>query len=230
MRSKDIVRCNLFHSLAFKIKEFWKLLNSWHNDTIWLHWSWSTLTQVMVCCLKVQSHHLDQCLHLISEAFTWEQFHSKCLTYYSLSELENIVEKIMPHLPGAYCGLGTIYGITELGHHWFRWWLATYLGHVTTWTTDDSLSSWSLHWLHCPSATEAALKNMGKYIVRYMNPLGTDNITTTKQSTTEYMGTFHEIKCDIEHTSWNVLWYCAYFMGYHVLLQITTCQPSDQLP
>ena len=37
------------------------------SDTIW-HWrSWSTLVQVMACCLTAPSHYLDQCWLIISK-------------------------------------------------------------------------------------------------------------------------------------------------------------------
>ena len=32
----------------------------WPNDTIWRHGSWSTLIQVMACCLTAPSHYLNQ--------------------------------------------------------------------------------------------------------------------------------------------------------------------------
>ena len=38
----------------------------WHNDTIWRHGSWSTLAQVMACCLTAPSHYLNQCWLIIS--------------------------------------------------------------------------------------------------------------------------------------------------------------------
>ena len=44
------------------------LVNSlWLNDSIW-HWkSWSTLVQVMACCLMAPSHYLNQCWLKINE-------------------------------------------------------------------------------------------------------------------------------------------------------------------
>ena len=37
------------------------------SDAIW-HWiSWSTLVQVMACCLTAPSHHLNQCWLIISQ-------------------------------------------------------------------------------------------------------------------------------------------------------------------
>ena len=40
---------------------------SWPNDTIWRHWSGSTLAQVMACCLTAPSHYLNQCWLVISK-------------------------------------------------------------------------------------------------------------------------------------------------------------------
>ena len=41
---------------------FWFDVNSlWPSDTIWHHGTWSTLVQVMACCLMAPSHYLNQC-------------------------------------------------------------------------------------------------------------------------------------------------------------------------
>ena len=37
------------------------------SDTIWWHRIWSTLGQVMACCLTAPSHYLNQCWLIISE-------------------------------------------------------------------------------------------------------------------------------------------------------------------
>ena len=43
-------------------KYSWQYFNSlWLNDTIWWHWSWSTLAQVVAYCLTAPSHCLNQC-------------------------------------------------------------------------------------------------------------------------------------------------------------------------
>ena len=31
----------------------------WPSDAIWQHWTWSTLAQVMACCLMAPSHYLN---------------------------------------------------------------------------------------------------------------------------------------------------------------------------
>ena len=33
----------------------------WPSDAIWCLWSWSTLVQVMACCLTAPSHYQNQC-------------------------------------------------------------------------------------------------------------------------------------------------------------------------
>ena len=42
----------------------------WSSDEIWSHRTWSTLVQVMACCLMASSHYLNQCWHICSVAFT----------------------------------------------------------------------------------------------------------------------------------------------------------------
>ena len=44
----------------------------WPSDAIWWQRSWSTLAQVMACCLTAPSHYLNQCWLIISEV----QWHS----------------------------------------------------------------------------------------------------------------------------------------------------------
>ena len=42
------------------------LLNSLRpSDAIWRQWSWTTLAQVMACCLTAPSHYLNQCWLII---------------------------------------------------------------------------------------------------------------------------------------------------------------------
>ena len=48
---------------------------SWVNslrpsDAIWRQWSWTTLAQVMACCLTAPSHYLNQCW-LITRGVLW---------------------------------------------------------------------------------------------------------------------------------------------------------------
>ena len=47
--------------------EPFKCINSlWPSDAIWQHRSWSTLAQVMACCVTAPSHYLNQCWLIIS--------------------------------------------------------------------------------------------------------------------------------------------------------------------
>ena len=39
----------------------------WPNDTRWHRRSWSSLVQIMACCLTAPSHYMNQCWFLISE-------------------------------------------------------------------------------------------------------------------------------------------------------------------
>ena len=41
----------------------------WPNDVIWHHRIWSTLFQIMACCLMAPSHYLNQCWLIISDVF-----------------------------------------------------------------------------------------------------------------------------------------------------------------
>ena len=47
---------------------FRAIINSlWPSDVTWHQRSWSTLVQVMACCLTAPSHYLNQCWFLISD-------------------------------------------------------------------------------------------------------------------------------------------------------------------
>ena len=41
------------------------------SDSIWRQWSWTTLAQVMACCLMAPSHYLNQCWLTISKVL-WQ--------------------------------------------------------------------------------------------------------------------------------------------------------------
>ena len=71
----------------------------WCSDTIWCHITWSTLVQVMACCLTAPSHYLNQCWLIISEVLrhssegnftenakdvcSWYEFENQLKQYYS---------------------------------------------------------------------------------------------------------------------------------------------------
>ena len=69
-----------FYNHIFSYKDFYiliqillqivpqNLINSlWPSDAIWPHRTWSTLAQVMACCLMASSHYLNQCWLIISK-------------------------------------------------------------------------------------------------------------------------------------------------------------------
>ena len=62
----NLVVLFFFHSRIFR--HCTSMVNSLGpSDTIW-HWrSWSTLVQVMACCLTTPSHYLNQCWLIISK-------------------------------------------------------------------------------------------------------------------------------------------------------------------
>ena len=70
MVNGDIIICPKHNELMGKwdgAGVYFNLL--WPSDAIWWHRSWSTLSQVMACCLTAPSHYLNQCWLIISEAF-----------------------------------------------------------------------------------------------------------------------------------------------------------------
>ena len=59
----------------------YSVINSlWPSDAIWRHRSWSTLAQVMACCLTAPSHYLNQCWHIISKV-QWHSFEVSSTRY-----------------------------------------------------------------------------------------------------------------------------------------------------
>ena len=73
---------NIFRKIAYKILKHQFMNILWLNDTIWWHRSWSTLVQVMTCCLTALSPYPNKCWHIIlsSKVFvasTCERFHIK---------------------------------------------------------------------------------------------------------------------------------------------------------
>ena len=63
----------------------------WPSNPIWWHGPWSTLAQVMACCLTAPSHYLNQCWLLIIE-IRWQSPGGNFINY--LTELENYLSKI----------------------------------------------------------------------------------------------------------------------------------------
>ena len=74
---QKILRC-----LCVKEVTQWEAISSlWPSDAIWRQRTWSTLVQVMACCLMAPSHYLNQCWLIISEV-PWHipegNFRGKC--------------------------------------------------------------------------------------------------------------------------------------------------------
>ena len=73
----------------------------WPGDTIWRQWSWSTLAQVMACCLTAPGHYLNQCWLPNSEVL-WHSAESNFTVIaqqlYHMT-LKIVLLKLLPHLP-----------------------------------------------------------------------------------------------------------------------------------
>ena len=71
----------------------------WPSDAIWCQRSWSTLVQVMACCLMAPSHYLNQCWLYITEVL-WQSSEgnftvSTKATTTLRNEFENLISKII---------------------------------------------------------------------------------------------------------------------------------------
>ena len=81
---------HLGHCMSSEWSLMSEIVNSlWPSDAIWQHRSCrfgTILAQVMACCLEAPNHYLNQLWLLISEVLWqfWEQFHFKCLRWYSV--------------------------------------------------------------------------------------------------------------------------------------------------
>ena len=74
----------------------------WPSGVTWWHRSWSTLAQVMTCCLMAPSHSLNKCWLLISEGFFC--IHLRVISQGLLlcMNLKIILLKSLPHFMGAH--------------------------------------------------------------------------------------------------------------------------------
>ena len=54
-------KVHAFKEIDFATKICLKINSLWPSDAIWRHRSWSTLAQVMACCLSAPSHYLNEC-------------------------------------------------------------------------------------------------------------------------------------------------------------------------
>ena len=62
------------------------------SGDIWFHRTWSTLVQVMACCLMAPSHYLNQCWWILNkDLWYWHEgyFTGNAQDIYSLHEFEN---------------------------------------------------------------------------------------------------------------------------------------------
>ena len=68
---------NQFENYTLKINSLWP------SDTIWPHRSWSTLAQVMACCLMAPSYYLNQCWLIIITDQWQGQLHQRYSSHQS---------------------------------------------------------------------------------------------------------------------------------------------------
>ena len=77
----------------------------WPSDAIWCWGSWSTLVQVMACCLMASSHYLNQCWLIICEVFWYlleDSFTGNAQHIYLIFNMSLKIPNVMLqlHLPG----------------------------------------------------------------------------------------------------------------------------------
>ena len=77
----------------------------WPSDAIWCHKTWSTLVQVVGCCLTAPNHYLNRCWLNPNEVL-WpspeSNFTLSVQATVIYNEFENYILKLLPHLPGAH--------------------------------------------------------------------------------------------------------------------------------
>ena len=56
----------VYNALQPLNKLSWEVNSLWPSDALWRHRYWSTLAQVMACCLTAPSHYLNQCWLIVS--------------------------------------------------------------------------------------------------------------------------------------------------------------------
>ena len=127
------------------------------SDAIWRQWFWTTLAQVMACCLTAPSHYLNQCW-LIIRGVLWHTSESSFAgiaqgidSGYEFEKdiLKNIFKSPRGQWVKMWKVIVSLLGIVvfnpdtfvllthrtlmphicvcELGQHWFRWWLVACL-------------------------------------------------------------------------------------------------------
>ena len=85
----------VLRDLAISRQLFWiKSISNGFNslgpsDAIWRWISWSTLVQVMACCLTAPSHYLNQCWLIINKVLwhsSWGYYYKKIWRYQSVNQ------------------------------------------------------------------------------------------------------------------------------------------------
>ena len=93
-------KCMFYH---LKFKDMYNSLRP--SEAIWQHRSWSTLPQVMGCCLMATSHYVNQCWLIISDYLAG--FHRRAVSQWvpklfsCVMSLKIILLKLLSHLPEA---------------------------------------------------------------------------------------------------------------------------------
>ena len=90
-RSEENAKELMHTAVKFKVR-LTHQVNSWPSHAIWYRKYWSTLVQVMACCLMAASHYLNQCWRIIHKVlwhspdsnFTGNAQDRKCPRYLSL--------------------------------------------------------------------------------------------------------------------------------------------------
>ena len=93
-----LVYCNIWHDFCeicllnndsqYVFQDQMISFNSfWPIDTTWHHRTWSTLVQVMACCLMAPSHYPNQCWFIISEIL-WYFLKAISLEIFKISILD----------------------------------------------------------------------------------------------------------------------------------------------
>ena len=96
------VEQDLRHHMAWQRHNKLISLFTLRQNTIWQPRYWSTLAQVMACCMTAPSHYLNQWWLIVCKVqwpFTWRQFHNHINHRNQLENMEDL--KFDSHVPGA---------------------------------------------------------------------------------------------------------------------------------
>ena len=88
--------------MAAILSRYWWVNSLWPSDAIWRQGSWSTMAEVMACCLTAPSNYLNQCW-LIMNLMLWHppenNFIGSSHNINSINELKNFNFKIITASP-----------------------------------------------------------------------------------------------------------------------------------